>query len=247
MNLERRATFLVRFTRQTRSLHRPAAEATAARSISKDFMISITQKDVVVTYRIYAPVYDWIFGAIFDPGRKVLADTVNALKPQKLLEIGVGTGLMLASYPASASIHGIDLSDDMLLKAQARANVLPRHQIQLARMDAESLEFPDHSFDCVTLPYVLSVTPNPNRLIAEARRVCRPDGSILIVNHFSGSSTWWLLEKSFRTFAKRIGFRPDFTYTDNILHHDWQVLSVRNVNLLSLSKFIHIKNTGDRT
>lgn len=206
-------------------------------------MNTISHKDVILTYRAYAPFYDWLFGAVFEPGRRRLTASVRQLQPRKLLEIGVGTGLTLEQYPASSAVVGIDLSHDMLAKARQRAQAMPERQIHLAVMDAEALEFPDGTFDCVTLPYVLSVTPNPDRLISEARRVCRPGGTIVVLNHFSGSTIWWLLERIFRSLAKRIGFRPDFKYADHILRHDWDVLSVQSVNLLGLSKFILIRNT----
>jgi phosphatidylethanolamine/phosphatidyl-N-methylethanolamine N-methyltransferase len=94
----------------------------------------------------------------------------------------------------------------------------------------------------VALPYVLSVTPNPDKLVAEIRRVCRKGGTILILNHFSGSRFWWLLERAVRSLADRIGFRSDFCYKEQILRHDWEVQSVRNVNFLGLSKLVTIKN-----
>ena len=104
------------------------------------------------------------------------------------------------------------------------------------------MDFADGAFDCVTLPYVLSVTPNPDRLIAETRRVCRKGGSIVILNHFSGSHFWWLLERIVRPMADRVGFRSDFSYDEQILARDWQVASVRSVNFLGLSKLVAIRN-----
>ncbi len=109
-------------------------------------------------------------------------------------------------------------------------------------MDAEHLRFADHSFDCVTVPYVLSVTPNPQRLISELRRVCKPDGHIVIVNHFSGSRFWWLLEHMVKSIADRIGFRSDFDYAKHILPYDWQVEKVESVNMFGLSKLVVIRN-----
>jgi len=91
-----------------------------------------------------------------------------------VLEIGVGTGLTLGRYPRCAEIHGIDVSGQMLRRARRRIARLAGRRIHLVHMDAEAMAFPDGAFDCVTLPYVLSVTPDPWRLVAEARRVCRP-------------------------------------------------------------------------
>jgi phosphatidylethanolamine/phosphatidyl-N-methylethanolamine N-methyltransferase len=105
------------------------------------------------------------------------------------------------------------------------------------------MDFPDASFDCVAIPYVLSVTPHPERLVAEIRRVCRRDGTILILNHFSGSRFWWFLERAVRPLANRIGFRSDFCFDDQILKYDWQVQSVKRVNFLGLSRLVVIRNT----
>ena len=89
---------------------------------------------------------------------------------------------------------------------------------------------------------MLSVTPDPVRLIAEAQRVCKPGGSIYVVNHFSGSRSWWLLEQVARPLAARIGFRSDFGYQEQMLDRGWQIESVRSVNLFGLSKLVLIRN-----
>lgn len=205
-------------------------------------MTEISQQNVVSTYRRYAPFYDVLFGAILGPGRKRMASAVNAINPRTLLEVGVGTGLALRHYPRQTRIVGIDLSPDMLARAQAQADRLPTHSVSLHAMDAEHLDFEDASFDCVTAPYVLSVTPDPGRLIKELRRVCKPDGHIIIVNHFSGSRFWWLLERMVKSVADRIGFRSDFDYADHILSQDWKVEELVPVNLLGLSRLVVIRN-----
>jgi phosphatidylethanolamine/phosphatidyl-N-methylethanolamine N-methyltransferase len=200
-------------------------------------------RDVVVrAYRRYAPVYDRIFGGVLDPGRRALAEAVTALQPASLLEVGVGTGLMLARYPATTAVVGIDLSMEMLAKASARVPELADRDIRLEVMDAEALTFPDGKFDCVTVPYVLSVTPDPRRLVAEVRRVCRIGGTILILNHFSGSRIWWLLEQVVKPVPGKVGFRSDFELTAEISRYDWKVEWMKDVNLFGLSKLVSIRN-----
>jgi phosphatidylethanolamine/phosphatidyl-N-methylethanolamine N-methyltransferase len=202
----------------------------------------ISRQGVVRTYRRYAPVYDWVFGAVLQPGRRALTAAVRDLNPGSVLEVGVGTGLTLGDYPASCRLVGIDFCEAMLSLARSRARTLAPRAIQLEVMDAEEMRFPDESFDCVTVPYVLSVTPNPDRLISEIRRVCRPAGIILIVNHFSGSRFWRLFEASIRKSAQRIGFRSDFAFEQHILRHDWQVIEMRRVNLFGLSRLVTLRN-----
>lgn len=206
-------------------------------------MSQISVDNVVTTYRFYAPLYDRLFGAAFEPGRRALTEAVCKLNPTSLLEVGVGTGLTLGGYPPTSSIVGIDISDHMLKIARERATQLTDHNIHLAAMNAEAMDFPDGCFDCVALPYVLSVTPHPERLVAEIRRVCRKGGTILILNHFSGSRFWWFLERAVRSLANRIGFRSDFCFDEQILKYDWEVQSVRKVNLFGLSRLVVIRNT----
>ena len=208
-------------------------------------MSSPTARDVTRTYRRYAPFYDRLFGAVLEPGRRRLTEAVAAFAPASILEVGVGTGLTLARYPEGARITGIDLSDPMLELARQRAREMPERSIALHAMDAERMHFADHSFDCVTVPYVLSVTPDPQRLVRELRRVCKPGGRIVILNHFSGGRCWWLLERAARGLADKLGFRSEFSYEANILAHDWQVESVAEVNLMALSRLVVIRNTGN--
>jgi phosphatidylethanolamine/phosphatidyl-N-methylethanolamine N-methyltransferase len=205
-------------------------------------MRTLTRQQVVRAYRIYAPLYDRAFGAVLEPGRRALTRAVRADSPERVLEVGVGTGLTLAHYPRTALVYGIDLCPEMLARAQRRADRMLDRTIELETMDAEDMQFPTGSFDCVTVPYVLSVTPDPARLVRELRRVCKPGGSIYILNHFSGSRFWWFLERAVRTIADRVGFRSDFSFEEHVLAHGWTVEQVTPVNLMGLSKLVKIRN-----
>jgi phosphatidylethanolamine/phosphatidyl-N-methylethanolamine N-methyltransferase len=167
---------------------------------------------------------------------------VGKIAPARLLEVGVGTGLMLERYPAATAVVGIDISQEMLDIACGRARELQRSDVQLLCMDAETTSFADGSFDCVVLPYVLSVTPDPAKLVREVRRVCRPGGTILILNHFSGSRFWWALEALVRPLAARVGFRSNFPFDEQVKQHGWTVDDVREVNLFGLSRLVTISN-----
>lgn len=205
-------------------------------------MRTFTDRHVASTYRRYAPIYDLVFGSVLEAGRRQLCASIQSLAPERLLEIGIGTGLTIFRYPPSTRLVGIDISTEMLQRAVVRAQELPDRDVSLLQMNAEALAFADGAFDCVTLPYVLSVTPNPHRLVAEARRVCAPGGDIFILNHFSGSRIWKPLEWLVGPAADKIGFRSHFGFEENVLCHDWQVLSVRTVNLMGLSKLVHVRN-----
>jgi phosphatidylethanolamine/phosphatidyl-N-methylethanolamine N-methyltransferase len=203
---------------------------------------SVSEAGVARTYDRLAPLYDTLFGQVLEPGRKRMAEVVRTLQPGSLLEVGVGTGLALAGYPAGCKIVGIDLSHDMLERARERAARLPQHDIAVEHMNAERMRFADGTFDCVTVPYVLSVTPRPAELVREIRRVCKPGGTIVVLNHFSGSKLWWLLERAVRSAAEHVGFRSDFRYDEQILSHDWRVMSAEPVNLFGLSRLVVLNN-----
>lgn len=205
-------------------------------------MAQISIENVVKSYKFYAPIYDKLFGWVLEHGRQELLDVIKKLDVTHILEIGVGTGLTLGHYPKNCKLVGIDLSEDMLKIAQQRADKLTDREINLRVINAEKTDYPDAHFDCVTIPYVLSVTPDPDKLIQEARRVCKPGGTIIVLNHFSGSGFWWFFEKLVKSLAAKIGFRSDFSFEEQILKHDWEVISVKPVNLFNLSKLVLLKN-----
>jgi phosphatidylethanolamine/phosphatidyl-N-methylethanolamine N-methyltransferase len=161
-------------------------------------------------YAILSPVYDVIFDKIFHPGR-VAAINLLGIKPgDRVLEVGVGTGLNLPLYPRHCSITGIDISEEMLQKAHERAEELPAHDIKLSVMDASSLQYPDSSFDHVIAAYVISVVPDPVKTLLEMQRVCKPSGNLVVLNHFKSENPvigWfeWLLAP----VCTRIGFKTD--------------------------------------
>lgn len=199
--------------------------------------------DVIRSYHRYAPVYDSVFGAIYEHGRRQLAASASRIEGHSLLEIGVGTGLTLPLYPEHFTVTGVDICPDMLARAQRRVErQLSEREIRLQLMDGERLDFADGSFDCVVLAYVLPVTPHPDRLVAEVRRVCRKDGVIFVLNHFNGSRVWWLLELMVRPLARFVGFRSDFSIDEHVMRHDWKVQSIQVVNLFGLSKLVTIRN-----
>ena len=165
--------------------------------------------DVRRTYRIYAPIYDASFGFMVRHYQKRLIRSCNFASGVRVLEVGVGTGLSLPLYPEDVKVTGIDASPSMLQKAEARVEQLGLKNIELQVKDAEHSGFPDGAFDCIMLMFVLSVTPNPQALLREVRRLCRSGGDIYILNHFGGSTGFGLLEHCFQPLARWVGFRSD--------------------------------------
>jgi phosphatidylethanolamine/phosphatidyl-N-methylethanolamine N-methyltransferase len=206
--------------------------------------MSVLSKDVVRNiYKIYAPIYYFVFGFSLEHGRKVLGDVLSSQKFDNILEVGVGTGMLLRHYPHNCQVVGIDICEPILNLAKKEAIKIAHPSISLLMMDAENMIFPDGSFDCVVLPYVLSVTPDPDALIAEARRVCKNGGRIFILNHFSGGA--WLYRVVEGILAKipaLIGFRSEFCFKKYVMDQPWEVVDVCTVNFCGLSKFVTIRN-----
>jgi phosphatidylethanolamine/phosphatidyl-N-methylethanolamine N-methyltransferase len=166
---------------------------------------------VKAAYRRYARIYDVIFGAVLQPGRRAVLEALELRPGDRVLEVGVGTGISLPLYPRDVRITGIDVSREMLEKARARVARARLSNVEaLVEMDAEAMAFPDASFDKVVAMYVVSVVPQPAKLLEELHRVCRPDGEIFIVNHFqSENPIMGRLERALAGFSSQIGFNPD--------------------------------------
>ena len=185
------------------------------------------------SYRRYARVYDFYFGAVFEPGRRAVINRMQCRPGNQILEVGVGTGLSLPLYPDHVFLTGIDLSAEMLAYAHSRVERDGLANVDLFEMDAEQMSFADNSFDKVVAMYVASVVPHPDRLVAEMRRACKPGGELFIVNHFhSRHPVVARLEKMIAPLSRMLGFRPDFSLDKFLQDTGLEVVDKSQVNLL---------------
>jgi phosphatidylethanolamine/phosphatidyl-N-methylethanolamine N-methyltransferase len=142
--------------------------------------------------RVYSDLsylYDSIFGRAFVDHEQQVIDSLSFRPGQQVLEVGVGTGISLGAYPPYVRIIGIDPSDDMLAHAIAKIQSNGVGHIDLRKGDAQKLEFPDNSFDWVTSFHVMTVVPEPRRMMDEMVRVCKPGGRIVLVSHFASANS----------------------------------------------------------
>jgi phosphatidylethanolamine/phosphatidyl-N-methylethanolamine N-methyltransferase len=198
--------------------------------------------DTIRTYRLFSGSYDLVFGPVFHPGRKDAVRIANDRPGQRILEVGVGTGLSLPHFRTDSRVTGIDVSAEMLAKAQRRAKHLA-HVKDLRVMDAENLEFSDSSFDAVLALYVASVVPDPARFASEMRRVCIPGGTIVVVNHFTSENPIMrLLEKRLARVARHIGFHADFPFDTFRCDSRLSIREVRPSNLFGYWKLLRCVN-----
>ena len=173
--------------------------------------LQLDEGQVRDAYRRWAPVYDYTFGAISTAGRRHAIEIINA-SSGRVLEVGVGTGLSLPDYKKHLDIVGIDLAPEMLEKARERVKAEKLTNISgLHEMDASNLRFPDASFDTTVAMYVITVVPDPQKVMQELSRVTKPGGEVLLVNHFSqedGVRGW--VERQMAPFADLVGWHSVF-------------------------------------
>jgi phosphatidylethanolamine/phosphatidyl-N-methylethanolamine N-methyltransferase len=169
---------------------------------------------VAKAYAGWAPVYDLVFGAMLDAGRKAsvaAADLVGG----RILDVGVGTGISLSTYSRRNRVVGVDYSEPMLRKARARVEGRRLNHIEtLAVMDAQQLGFPDAAFDAVVAQYVITTVPDPEAALDEFARVTRPGGEIILVNHLGAEAGLQRdLEHWLAPLGRQLGWRPEFKWT----------------------------------
>jgi len=164
-------------------------------------------------YARWAPVYDLVFGALFDRGRRAAIAAAEQVGG-RILEVGVGTGISLPGYSSHNRIVGIDLSEPMLRKAQRRVANLSLTNVEILEvMDAEHLSFPDASFDVVVANHVISTVPNPQTALDECARMLRPGGEMILLSRIGADAGLrHLIEFLLQPIARRLGWRTEFPW-----------------------------------
>ena len=203
------------------------------------------QNSIIKSYKRVSSFYDLTFGQVFRPGQKAIIKKMDCIESDNVLEIGIGTGSSLQYYPKETKVVGIDISPDMLEVAKKR---IVKDKIQnkhILLMNGERLSFPDNSFDKVVGMYVVSVTQNPQILVEEMKRVCKNDGDIYIVNHFSTEQDNLfvkMFEKGLMPVSKILGWKPYFPFDEFNAYANLDVLEMSKVNLFNYWNIIHASN-----
>jgi phosphatidylethanolamine/phosphatidyl-N-methylethanolamine N-methyltransferase len=201
-----------------------ATRALSVTAVETDFVAGVYEK--------LASVYDWVFGPTLHAGRLQAMQRMAISPKDRILEVGVGTGINLALYPKDCQLTGIDLSEGMLEKAHERVAEKAMRNVRLLQMDATRLTFDDDSFDIVYAPYLISVVPDPVAVAREMKRVCRPGGRIIVLNHFRSSNpimSWG--ERLISPLTIHIGFKSDLDLPGFLAQADLQPVSIEKVNI----------------
>jgi phosphatidylethanolamine/phosphatidyl-N-methylethanolamine N-methyltransferase len=201
-----------------------ATRALSVTAVETDFVAGVYEK--------LASVYDWVFGPTLHAGRLQAMQRMAISRNDRILEVGVGTGINLGLYPRDCEVTGVDLSEGMLEKAHERVAEKTMRNVRLLQMDATRLIFPDHAFDIVYAPYLVSVVPDPVAVAREMKRVCRPGGRIIILNHFRSSNplmSWG--ERLISPLTIHIGFKSDLDLPGFLAQAELQPVSIEKVNI----------------
>ena len=205
--------------------------------------VALEKRQVKRAYKIYAPAYDFVFDWIFSPGREAAVAALEINPSQHVLEVGIGTGLNLPLYPPQCLVTGIDISEEMLRKAHEKLAELGRRDVTLRTMDATVMDFPDDTFDSSVATYTISAVPDPVGVLREMRRVVRPGGNIVVLNHFRSDKRvvgrledlvapvctrlGWKSNLPLEPLLKQVGLTPEFSAKVN-LFNGWRLIKCVN-------------------
>src|SRR5438552_10714435 len=214
---------------RSRDLEEVLGSDAATRALS----VTAVENDFVArVYENIAWFYDLTFGPVLHPGRVDAIERMGIKPGDRVLEVGVGTGINAALYPADCSVTGIDFSSSMLERARERIANKDLRNVRLLQMDGANMKFADDTFDIVYAPYMISVVPDPVAVTREMHRVCRPGGRIVILNHFrSQNAVGAWMERIIAPGAKYLGFKSDLDLPAFLVQAGIEPLSIEKVNV----------------
>ena len=208
--------------------------------------MAIDREQIERVYSSYAAVYDKVFGRVFQGSREAVVRNLKVEPGERVLEVGVGTGLCLPLYPVDCDITAIDVSGPMLEKAAVRVKELGLTNVKLLKMDAGEMDFADSSFDIVIAAYVVTAVPDYRKLMKEMIRVSRPGGRLILLNHFTQDSPLIAaVEKAISPICVRIGFRTDLSVDEVI--DGWPLIKERDERVKPLGMWHVVECVNNKT
>jgi phosphatidylethanolamine/phosphatidyl-N-methylethanolamine N-methyltransferase len=203
----------------------------------------VQKAEIQKIYSRYSGFYDIIFSQFFCPRIRLGLEKIGIKSGDRIIEVGVGTGLSLPLYPESCKAVAIDITRRMLEKAKAKKEKFGFDHVDLFEMDGENMCFEDNSFDHAVLPFVVSVVPNLERLMAEVKRVTKNGGKIIIVNHlWSKYSFFSKMEEKLSPFFMKLGFKTGLSVDVFSNHCNLHIEEVSKKHKLDPCFILHATN-----
>ncbi|HEY5649749.1 MAG TPA: methyltransferase domain-containing protein [Nitrospiria bacterium] len=214
---------------------------------SRDRTDLLKPEKMARVYSTYSGFYDLVFGKFFQNARLTAINLLELEPGNRVLEVGVGTGLALPIYPRDCDVVGIDITEAMLRQGEKRVQKHRLNRVNLQQMDATRLAFGDNRFDSVMAAYVISTVPDPKAVLDEMMRVCKPGGKIVLLNHFSnGHPLISRLERKISPLCSRMGFRSDLPLNTLLDHSSLQVEKNFRVNPFQYWHIVQCTNSKNR-
>jgi len=199
-------------------------------------------------YGPLTPLYDLVCGAWLQPGRRRALSLLNPLAGERILEVGVGTGYAVNSYPSRCHVVAIDLSHSALVRAVRRVDHAHLTMIAFAQMDAAHLAFPSGSFDAVYVPHTINCVPDPIAVGRELQRVCAPNGRLVFLNHFAGiPETSNLLNRWAGKIAQAANVDWHLRLDTFLAALQLRVMAIESVNVPRLSSVVVCEKAPERS
>jgi phosphatidylethanolamine/phosphatidyl-N-methylethanolamine N-methyltransferase len=203
----------------------------------------VQKAEIQKIYSRYSGFYDLIFAQIFYPRIRFGLEKIGLRPGDRIIEVGVGTGHSLSLYPEFCKVVGIDITRRMLERAKAKKEKLGLRHVHLFEMDGENICFEDDSFDHAVLPFVISVVPNLERLMAEIKRVTKHGGKITIMNHLcTKSSLFSRIEERLSPFFMKLGWKTGLSIDVLTNHCDLHIEEIARKHKLDPWFILHATN-----
>jgi phosphatidylethanolamine/phosphatidyl-N-methylethanolamine N-methyltransferase len=194
-------------------------------------------------YSLYSHFYDSFFGRIFHQGLRIANKLLDVQPGEKILEVGIGTGMSLPLYPEYAEVVGIDISRDMIKQAEEKKQCLGFSNVRLCITDASMMSFKDGCFDKAIAAHSITVIPEPVKTLKEMKRVCKNNAEFFFL-YYAGSNNKLIamFEKAISPIRNKLGLGKAIDLEELLDSASFEIVFKDRINIFRLCQIIKCKN-----